>query len=215
MTFITFEGTEGSGKSTQIELLAEALRSHGTSVVSTREPGGTALGEHLRQILLESDAPLAPESEAYLMTAARAEHVRQVIRPALTAGRIVVCDRFVDSTLAYQGGGRGLPVATLQQLQQLAVGDLTPDLTILLDLPVELGLGRRVRGGGANRIDRETLAFHERVARWYRAAAKDDPARWRVVDATGPVAVVHTHVIDVVRQVVGPGRMSGFERSAT
>jgi dTMP kinase len=209
MSFITFEGPEGAGKSTQIALLAHWLREDGRQVVETREPGGTDLGDRLRAILLDSDEQLSPEVEAYLMTAARAEHVRRVIRPALAMGQVVLCDRFVDSTLAYQGGGRGLSEDSLRALQKLAVGSLTPDITILLDLPVEVGLSRRARNGDENRFDREAVAFHERVATWYRAAARANPERWNIIDATLPVAVVHTHVVSVVRSVAQPMRMSG------
>jgi dTMP kinase len=149
-------------------------------------------------LVLETEDALAPETEAYLMTAARSEHVRQVIRPALTRGDVVLCDRFVDSTLAYQGGGRGLPEGELRQLQCLAVGDCFPELTILLDVPVEVGLKRRAMDGAGNRLDRERLDFHARVAAWYRGEADRDPARWSVVDATATVAVVHTEVVETV-----------------
>lgn len=201
--FITFEGPEGSGKSTQLMLLAEALRADGWPVVVTREPGGTALGEELRELLLNADTPPGAETEAFLMTGARAEHMRQVIRPALAAGEVVLCDRFADSTLAYQGAGRGLPLETLRALQQLAVGDDWPTLTILLDVAVEVGLARRSASGVRNRIDREDSEFHERVAAWYRFEAARCPARWRVIDATGDPGVVHTQVLDAVSSVFG------------
>jgi dTMP kinase len=204
--FVTFEGPEGSGKSTQLVMLAEALRAEGRPVVVTREPGGTALGESLRELLLQADTPLGAETEAYLMTGARAEHMRQVIRPALAAGEIVLCDRFVDSTLAYQGAGRGLALESLRALQQLAVGADWPDMTILLDLPAEVGLARRASSGVRNRIDRENVAFHERVAAWYRAEAARCPTRWRVIDATEAPGVVHTHVLDAVSSVLGAQR---------
>lgn len=201
--FITFEGTEGSGKSTQIELLADALRRAGHPVVVTREPGGTSLGEELRRILLDSRTPLGPEAEAYLMTAARAEHVRQVIQPALIRGEVVLCDRFFDSTFAYQGGGRGLAIDKLKRLQDLAVGNTRPDLTILLDVPVEVGLQRRRREGNGNRIDSEGVAFHQRVADWYRCEARSDRNRWCVVDATPSPDLVHTAVLTRVRDRLG------------
>lgn len=204
--FVTFEGTEGSGKSTQVELLARRLGDLGYHVVSTREPGGTALGEALREILLGSEVAVAPESEAYLMTAARSEHVRQVIRPALDAGAVVLCDRFVDSTLAYQGAGRGLPVDELRRIQSLAIDDVWPDLTILLDLAPEEGLGRRASAGGANRIDREGTEFHRRVADWFRQEATRDPDRWAVVDALPAASVVHEAVAACVLSRLCPGR---------
>lgn len=201
--FITFEGPEGSGKSTQLALLAEALRADGWPVVVTREPGGTELGEALRELLLNADTPLGAETEAYLMTGARAEHMRQVIRPALAAGEVVLCDRFADSTLAYQGAGRGLPLEALRMLQQLAVGDDWPALTILLDVPFEVGLARRASSGVRNRIDREDAEFHARVAAWYRTEAARCPARWRVIDATWDPSVVHTQVLDAVSSMLG------------
>lgn len=203
---MTFEGTEGSGKSTQVELLARQLGELGYDVVTTREPGGTALGEALRAIVLGSDVEVSAETEVYLMTAARAEHVRRVIRPALNAGAVVLCDRFVDSTLAYQGAGRGLPVDELRRVQSLAIGDVWPDLTVLLDVPPEVGLARRATGGGTNRIDREGLAFHRRVAEWFRAEARRDPTRWVVVDGQPAAPAVHAAVLERVVSRLCPGR---------
>lgn len=207
--FVTLEGTEGSGKTTQITLLAGALRERGHTVVVTREPGGTELGEALRAVLLESTTPIGAEAEAYLMTGARAQHVRQVIQPALARGAVVLCDRYLDSTLAYQGGGRGLPLDELRALQRLAVGAVVPNLTLLLDLPVEEGLTRRARERNTNRIDREDAAFHARVGAWYRAEAARDPARWRVVDATAAVPVVHTAVLSHVLELVASRMPAG------
>lgn len=195
---MTFEGTEGAGKSTQVELLARSLHDMGYDVVTTREPGGTVLGEALRSIVLESKFEVSPETEVYLMTAARSEHVRRVIAPALAAGAVVLCDRFVDSTLAYQGAGRGLPTAEIRRIQSLAIGDVWPDLTVLLDLPPDVGLARRVSGGGANRIDHEETEFHQRVADWFRMEAERDPARWVVVDALPAAPIVHAAVLDDV-----------------
>jgi len=209
--FITFEGIEGSGKSTQIGLLGAVLRDDDRCVVVTREPGGTSLGEQLRRVLLDSDTPLSAESEAYLMTGARAEHIRQVIRPALSRGAIVLCDRFCDSTYAYQGAGRGLPIEALRRLQQLAIGTTTPQLTLLFDLPVEVGLERRRGGGAVNRIDRESREFHERVADWYRGEAARAVSRWRVIDATAPVGVVHTQVVAEVRRLIEDNERSRCE----
>ena len=198
--FITFEGTEGSGKTTQIELLAAALRCHGREIVVTREPGGTPLGESLRSLLLDSDVPIGAIAEAYLMTAARAEHVQSVIAPAIGRGAIVLCDRYYDSTLAYQGGGRGLPIEELRAIQRLAVGSMDPGTTVLLQLPVETGLERRRRANDGNRIDREQLEFHQRVATWYASEARDNPQRWIVVDATETPDLVHTAILEAVTQ---------------
>ncbi|MBX6342669.1 MAG: dTMP kinase, partial [Thermomicrobiaceae bacterium] len=183
--FVTFEGPEGGGKSTQARLLARALEERGYAVVTTREPGGTPVGEAIRAILLgpEHSAMLA-KTEALLNTAARAQHVAQVIRPALEAGRVVICDRFADSTLAYQGAGRGLDEAALRELQRFAIGDLVPDLTLLLDVPVAVGLARRVASGEPlSRFDVDERAFHERVRDWFLGAAAREPSRWRVIDA--------------------------------
>lgn len=198
--FITFEGTEGSGKTTQIRMLDRALRAQGWPVFVTREPGGTPLGDALRSLLLERHEAITPEAEAYLMTGARAEHVRRVIEPALRRGEIVLCDRFSDSTLAYQGAGRGLSLDELRSLQLLALHGTYPGLTVLLDLPVEVGLGRRYREGTSNRIDRESVEFHSRVARWYRQEAANDPARWIVIDATNDIAVMHTAILKQVSE---------------
>lgn len=184
--FVVFEGSEGSGKSTQAKLLAAGLREVGKRVVLTREPGGTQLGEQLRRVLLDLQAePVTAVAEALLYSAARAEHVERVIRPALEAGESVVCDRFVDSTLAYQGGGRGLDPGQLRAVQRLATGGVAPDLRILLDLPVEIGLARRRSvEGSINRLDSESVAFHQRVRDSYRAAVEANPKDWCVIDAT-------------------------------
>ncbi len=192
--FISLEGPDGSGKTTQIDLLAERLRSRGYNVVTTREPGGTPPGSALRTLLLDTAWELSGVTEALLMSADRAEHVRQVIRPALEAGSVVITDRYADSTLAYQGGGRGLDLDTLRVIQQFATGGLQPDITFLLDLPVEVGLERRMNSRGINRLDREALEFHRNVATMFRTLAADDPGRWRVVDATASVQMVHTAI---------------------
>lgn len=207
--FVTFEGTEGSGKSTQITMLAERLLALGYHVVQTREPGGTALGEAVRGIVLDSELHIGAATEAYLMTAARAEHVERVIRPALAAGAIVLSDRYVDSTIAYQGAGRGLPVDELRSMQELAIDGLWPDLTLLLDLPVEIGLARRASAGDANRIDRERRDFHERVGAWFRAEAVRDTQRWRIVDAQPTASIVHTEVFGLVMARLSLGQAAG------
>ncbi len=206
--FITFEGPEGSGKTTQCQLLAARLEAQGYPVLLTREPGGTELGEAVRSWLLTS-AVQRPETEALLFTAARAEHVWTVIRPALAAGRMVVCDRYVDSTLAYQGAGRGLDEAWLRDLHRRAIGDLWPDLTILLDVPVELGLARRRSADTPlSRWDEEAVHFHERVRAWYHAAARREPARWVVIDAAAPVEAVAEAVWEAVQRLLASGRQA-------
>ena len=183
--FIVFEGPEGSGKSTQANRLAARLAASGVPVRLTREPGGTAIGERVRAILLsEQSAEMRPETEALLYAAARAQHVAEVLRPGVENGEIVICDRFADSSIAYQAGGRGLPAAEVVGIQRLATGGLTPDLRILLDLPAEAGLARRFSADeGVNRLDRAETAFHQRVRDCYlglAAAAQDD---WVVIDA--------------------------------
>jgi dTMP kinase len=179
--FVTFEGPEGAGKSTQVTRLAEKLAEHGFEVLSTREPGGTMVGEMIRRILL--DGPdLSGWTEALLFTAARAQLVQDVIRPQLEAGLVVLCDRYRDSTLAYQGYGRGVDLATLIRLQEEATGGLLPALTFLLDLPVEEGLSR-IPKGALDRLDREAEGFHRRVREGYLDMARQDPGRWVIVNA--------------------------------
>ncbi len=188
--FITFEGPEGSGKTTQIQLLAAWLREQGQTVLATREPGGTAIGDRVRAILLDSDhREMQPQTEILLFSAARAQIVGQIIRPHLARGGVVLCDRFADSTLAYQGYGRQLDLATLRLITAFATGGLQPDLTFCLDLPVDVGLQRKAAGAGEewNRMEQETLAFHGRVRRGYLTLAQAEPARWRVLDATQSV----------------------------
>lgn len=183
--FVVFEGPEGSGKSTQARALATSLETAGWRVRLTREPGGTPIGEQVRAILLDhANAAMLPETETLLYTAARAQHVGEVIRPALAAHEVVICDRFIDSTLSYQGAGRGLSVDELASIQRFAIGGLEPDLRVLLDLPVERGLHRRRVGWNEfNRLDAADLAFHERVRRGYLELARLNPTGWLVIDA--------------------------------
>jgi len=186
---IAFEGGEGAGKSSQIALLAQALRRSGTSVVVTHEPGATPVGKQIRKLLLETDEPISPRSEALLFAADRAHHVSTIIRPALDRGDVVITDRFVDSSLAYQGGGRVLSTDEVKRLSRWATEDLVPDLTVLLDLSPEVGLARvhgREAGVGPDRLERETIEFHERVRRAFRSLAEADPNRYLVLDATQP-----------------------------
>ncbi|MGR4065874.1 MAG: dTMP kinase [Vulcanimicrobiaceae bacterium] len=180
--FVTFEGIEGSGKSTLLSSLAGVLRQRGRDVVTTREPGGTPVGTAVREIFLNGTAEIAPVAEAFLVNAARAQHVADVIRPALHRGAMVLCDRFTDSTLAYQGYGRGFDLAVLGRLCEIASAGLQPDLTILIDLPVPESLRRlKSRGGRTDRLEAEGSAFHERVRAGYLKIAAGDP-RYLVLD---------------------------------
>jgi dTMP kinase len=183
--FVTFEGGEGSGKSTQLVRLADRLRAGGADPLVTREPGGTPLAEGLRALLLDPAHAPGATVEALLMVAARADLVATRLRPALAAGRVVLCDRYGDSTLAYQGGGRGLDPVLLAEWNRAATGGLTPDLTLLFDLPADVGLARRAAASGTpNRLDLESEAFHIRVRDAYLALARVEPGRFVVLDAT-------------------------------
>ena len=182
--FVTFEGGEGSGKSTQLERLAARCARLGLDPLVTREPGGTPVAEGIRALLLDPALEPASVAEALLMEAARAELVATVIRPALETGRIVLCDRYADSTLAYQGAGRGLDLAMLREWNRVATGGLKPDLTLLFDLEPQLGLSRRSGAAGVpNRLDRESLAFHTRVRAQYLALASAEPGRFAIIAA--------------------------------
>lgn len=182
--FITFEGGEGAGKSSNLAFVADWLRARGIEVLVTREPGGTPLAEKIRDVLLQPhDEPVAPDTELLLMFAARAQHLAEVIRPALARGCWVLCDRFTDATYAYQGGGRGLDMNTIAALEQLVQGDLRPDLTLLFDIPVAQGMARAGRRGALDRIEQESLAFFERIRQCYLARASAEPGRMRVLDA--------------------------------
>jgi dTMP kinase len=189
--FITLEGTEGCGKSSQISPLAEFLHQQGWQVLTTREPGGTPISEQIRTVLhnLENTA-MHPRTEILLFQAARAQHVEQVIQPQLMQGGLVICDRFADSTLAYQGYGRQQPLEPLRALVDFATGGLKPDLTLMLDLDVEVGLRRRAQGGEWNRLDALDVAFYQRVRKGYFSLIDADPQRWVVVDAAKPLEQV-------------------------
>ncbi len=193
--FITLEGPEGAGKSTNRDYLAELLGSGGREVVLTREPGGTPLAERIREILLAPAAePMAVDTELLLMFAARAQHLAQVVRPALARGALVLCDRFVDATYAYQGGGRGVPVERIATLEAFVLGDLEPDLTLVFDLPVEIGLARAARRGALDRFEREQRAFFEAVRQTYLDRAQAVPARYRLIDASRSLAEVQAEL---------------------
>ncbi len=207
--FVTLEGGEGAGKSVQVSALARCLESSGRTVCRTREPGGTALGERLRDIALglASDGEslgLDPLSETLLFIAARAELVAAVIAPALSRGEIVVCDRFADSTLAYQGFGRGIALDKIERLNEVATGGLKPHLTILLDLPAADGLARTGKEGGSDRFERETLDFHELVRVGYRTLAEREPERWLVIDASQPSEAVTEQIWQRLEPMLQP-----------
>lgn len=201
--FIALEGLEGAGKSSRAVELKALLERHGKPVLLTREPGGTPLGERLRELLLTpADAPMAPLTELLLMFAARSEHVTRVILPALDAGQWVVCDRYIDASYAYQGGGRGLGAAPVAALEVLLPPRARPDLTVLLDLPVETGLARASKRGAADRFERETVEFHERVRAAYLDRARQAPQRYCVVDAAADPAAVQADIERAVRPLL-------------
>ncbi len=190
--FVTFEGPEGSGKSSQIALLAPFLQQQGFAVVTTREPGGTPIGDEIRACVHHVDhTAMTPTAEMLLYSASRAQLVGELIRPSLDAGKIVLCDRFADSTLAYQGYGRGLNLEHLRQVTEIATGGLSPDVTFFLDIEVEQGLARRTGGGlEMNRLDLETVQFHQRVRQGYHQLIAEDPNRWIIIDANRPITAV-------------------------
>jgi len=194
--FITFEGGEGAGKSTQLERLAARLRAEGATVLTLREPGGTAFGEKMRAVLKQPGSAIVPAAEALLFAACRAQLVAEVIAPALAAGQTVLCDRFIDSTVAYQAAGRGLDRPAIEAANRLACGTTRPDLTFLLDLDPARGLGRAaVRDQGqADRFETLGEAFHQRVRAAYHGLVAEEPGRFRVVDAARPPAEVEEEV---------------------
>lgn len=198
--FITFEGGEGSGKSTQARLLAEHLSNRGHEVVLTREPGGTPGAEAIRALLVTGDPERwTPWSEACLVNAARADHVARVIRPALGRGAFVICDRFVDSTRAYQGAGKGLADAALVALHEQAIGGLWPDLTLVLTLPAETGLARAAaRGDGEGRFEAHDGGFHARVDAFFRGLPAAEPGRCRAIDAGRPIDAIAADIAALV-----------------
>ncbi|HTI95315.1 MAG TPA: dTMP kinase [Rudaea sp.] len=200
---ITLEGGEGAGKSTVLEAVREVLAVRGIDALVTREPGGTRAGEEIRAVLLDTvHQGLCAEAELLLMFAARAQLVRELVRPALTAGRWVLSDRFTDASFAYQGGGRGQPQERIADLERWAADGLKPDLTLLLDLPVAEGLKRANGRGSADRIEMENADFFERVRAAYRARATAEPARFRIIDASRTLDAVLTDVHKIVGKFV-------------
>ena len=201
--FVTLEGPEGAGKSTNREYLAERLRERGIEVQLTREPGGTPLAERIRDLLLTpSNEPMAVDTELLLMFAARAQHIAQVIRPALARGAVVLCDRFTDATYAYQGGGRGLPEARIAELERFVQGDLRPDLTLVFDLPVEVGLSRAAARGRLDRFEQEGREFFEAVRQTYLRRASAEPQRYHVLDAAQSLAQVQADLDSLLPELL-------------
>lgn len=201
--FITVEGIEGVGKSTNLAFVQARLEALGQTVVLTREPGGTALGEAIRGLLLDHrNDTMGDDTELLLMFAARAQHLAEVIRPAMALGHWVLCDRFTDATYAYQGGGRGVARARIAALEEWVQDGLRPDLTLLLDVPVEVGLARAGKRGALDRFERERADFFERVRAAYLALADNEPARFRVIDAGQPLEAVQVELARVLESVV-------------
>lgn len=187
--FITFDGIDGAGKTTQIEQLAASLREHGKTVYVTREPGGTVLSEQIRECLLSTQYTMAPTTELLLMFASRAEHIAAVLKPKIDAGEWIICSRFTDATMAYQGYARGVDLASIQTLADVVHGDFNPDISFFLDLPAELAAQRRIgRGEPVDRFEAEALSFMQAVRNGYLAIAEREPARCKVIDATRSVS---------------------------
>jgi len=205
--FITFEGPEGGGKTTQMQALRRYLAARGIEPLCLREPGDTMVGERIRALLLDpSQGSVSARTEALLYCASRAELVERYIRPALAAGRVVLCDRFADSTLAYQGFGRGLPVKDLAAVSRFATDGLVPHLTFCFDVPVQVGLRRKLDAGETNRMEAEGLAFHERVRQGFLSLVEAEPTRWRLIDATQPpddvASQVRQHVDSLLKEAL-------------
>ena len=199
--FLTFEGTDGAGKSTQLPRIERWLRGRGIETIVTREPGGTPFGESLRTLLLDSRFHgMSPVAELLVMFAARAEHLERRIVPALAGGAWVLCERFTDATFAYQGGGRGIDPARIGALEQAVQGDVRPDLVIVLDLPIEIGLARSARRGAADRFEREDIAFFRRVREVYLGRARKDPERYVIIDAGADERTVTEHLIRAISE---------------
>ncbi|WP_418791294.1 dTMP kinase [Phosphitispora sp. TUW77] len=208
--FITFEGPDGAGKTTQIKMLGQALEKMDKIVIYTREPGGTSISEEIRSLLLNPcNKEMVDRTEALLYAAARAQHVEEIIRPAIRKGYIVLCDRFTDSTIAYQGFGRGIDIDFLRELNEMAVAGVFPDLTLIFDLAPDVGIGRinekRVgqAGEGKDRIEQENMDFHAKVRCGFREVALSEPQRCKVIDAGRDKETIHSEVIQLVKEVLG------------
>jgi dTMP kinase len=205
--FITFEGIDGSGKSTQLRMLTGDLRQRGIDLIATHEPGGTPLGRRLRESCLETEETVAPMAELLLFAADRAQHVEFLIKPALAEGRTVISDRYADATFAYQGAGRGFSEETVNEIIRLATGGLKPDMTLFFDISVENAI-RRMRerheiGAGKNRMDAETGEFYTSVRKAYLSIAEREPERFKVLDANGSIEETHAKVVAIVTEFLG------------
>jgi dTMP kinase len=201
-SFVTLEGPEGAGKTTQAKNLSKQLDTLGITHLITRDPGGTPLGRQIRRILLNPENPVNPVTELLLYQADRAQHVAEIILPALEAGTLVICDRYTDSTIAYQGYGRGLDLKLIDELNLISTQGLRPELTILFDLESSDGLAR-LHPGGHDRLEREALDFHLRVRQGYLALAKEEPKRWRSLDASKPMSLVQTELRKILLDNLG------------
>ena len=201
--FITLEGGEGAGKSTNLVYIKEKLQAAGKTVIITREPGGSEPGEKIRELLLDPEiAGMHPDTELLLMFAARAEHIDKVIKPELAAGHIILCDRFTDATYAYQGGGRGVDKQRIEMLENFVQGDFRPDLTILFDLPIETGLGRAGKRGKLDRFEQEQQHFFENVRQSYLQRAEAEPDRFRVIDAAQDLSAVQQALEIIISEIL-------------
>lgn len=207
-TFLTLEGPEGAGKTTQVKLLSTKLDAIGIPHLITRDPGGTPLGKQIRRVLLTPGNPVSPMAELLLYSADRAQHVDELIIPALKAGKLVICDRYTDSTVAYQGYGRNLDLELISQLNEMSTQGLKPELTILFDLESEKGLGR-LHPGGHDRMEREAIEFHHRVRKGYLELSKKEPERWQVIDASKALSAVQ----DELKQIISTAFEKRFDFS--
>lgn len=207
-TFITLEGPEGAGKTTQVRLFAARLDSASVPYALTRDPGGTPLGKQIRHILLKPGNPVAPMAELLLYQADRAQNVSEVILPGLAAGKLVICDRYIDSSIAYQGYGRDLDLALIEKLNNMSTQGLKPELTLLFDIESEKGLGR-LHPGGHDRMEKEAIEFHHKVRQGYLALAKQEPERWRIIDATKALHTVQEEMVRIISEHMA-GKKKGF-----
>ena len=200
--FITFEGGEGSGKSTQVEMLARAFKNHHFPIVCSREPGGSIGAEEIRNLIVSGRINRwQPKTEVFLHSAARIEHVTQLIEPALSSGKTVICDRFFDSTFAYQGFGYGIDLTELKKINEFAIGKLKPDVSVILDLPVSEGLKRaRARNSGEDRYEKMKINFHEKVRQGFFELARQDADRFEIIDASDPITTVHNKILELCRE---------------